>query len=114
MLQLLDAIDRPNVAINFDTSHANVVTLDIPSEIRAYGSSLRGTHISDNDGSGDQHRIPGEGTINWPAVVEALGDIHYHGPFNLEVGGARHAIPALTDMRSHLARKAALFLLGHP
>ena len=114
LLQLIDTIDRPNVAINFDSSHANVMKLNTPAEIVACGRALRGTHISDNDGSGDQHRIPGEGTIDWPAVIRSLRDIDYTGPFNLEIPGARHSIPAVTAMRSELARHSAEYLLALP
>lgn len=100
MLELLGAIDRANVGTTLDTSHANMQELEIPAAIRAWGSRLFATHISDNDGSADQHLIPGVArgrVIDWPAVVQALNAIGYDGVFNLEIPGARARCPALLD-----------------
>lgn len=55
--------------------------------IKECGNRLLATHISDNDGSGDQHYIPFNGNINWKDVISALKDINYKGAFNLEIPG---------------------------
>lgn len=112
LLALIDAVGHDSVGVVFDTSHANMCDLDLPEEIRNYGSRLWGTHISDNDGSGDQHKIPGWGTINWPLVVDALREINYQGAFNLEIPGARHRIPEITDIKVDLALYACRLLVG--
>jgi len=72
LLDLLEAIDHPAIGITLDTSHLNVMGLDVPTAIREFGPHLIATHISDNDGSGDQHRTPGNGDIDWPPIVGAL------------------------------------------
>ncbi|TFG69919.1 MAG: sugar phosphate isomerase/epimerase [Anaerolineales bacterium] len=55
---LLEAIVHPALGITLDTSHANLANLDIPAAI-VMSPRLYATHISDNDGSGDQHLTPG-------------------------------------------------------
>ena len=50
-----------------------------------YGASLFTLHLSDNDGSGDQHRPPYFGTVNWPGVLSALRDISFPGPLTFEL-----------------------------
>jgi sugar phosphate isomerase/epimerase len=50
-----------------------------------YGNKLMALHLHDNDGTGDQHRIPGEGTINWDIVVRKIKKTTYRGAVTLEV-----------------------------
>ena len=45
------------------------------------------THISDNDGSGDQHKLLYGGNIDWQKVISGLKDISYDMAFNLEIPG---------------------------
>ena len=111
LLDLIAAIDHPAIGVTFDTSHANVVGLDLPAAIREFGPSLVATHISDNDGSGDQHRTPGNGEIDWPAVMEALRDVNYAGLFDLEIPGERHALLPLRALQSRLACQVADWLV---
>jgi len=54
LLELLEAIDHPAIGVAIDTSHANVAGLDVAEVVRELGPHLVATHISDNDGSGDQ------------------------------------------------------------
>jgi sugar phosphate isomerase/epimerase len=114
LLDLIAAIDHPALGVTFDTSHANVVGLDLPAAIGEFGSLLIATHISDNDGSGDQHRTPGNGQIDWPAVVKALHKIGYSGLFDLEIPGERHVLLPLRAQQSRLACEVADWLVGLP
>jgi sugar phosphate isomerase/epimerase len=111
MLDLLAAIDHPAIGITLDTSHANMIGLDLPATIGELGPYLIATHISDNDGSGDQHRTPGSGTIDWPAVVGALHEVQYAGLFNLEIPGERHALLPLRALASRHACQVAEWLV---
>ena len=55
----------------FDCGHANCFT---PGEdpLGMFGDRLVTTHLHDNDGTRDQHRRPGLGKIDWPALSERL------------------------------------------
>jgi sugar phosphate isomerase/epimerase len=111
LLELIDAVGSPALGVVFDTSHANLQRLDLAAAIRELAPKLIGTHISDNDGSGDQHLAPGHGKIDWRAFVAALREIGYSGSFNLEIGGERHAIPEIQDLRMRQARELAAAVL---
>ena len=111
MLDLLAAIDHPAIGITLDTSHANAVGLDLAVAIREWGPHLLATHISDNDGSGDQHRTPGNGNIGWIEVMQALREAGYRGLFNLENPGERHAVLPLRALNSRHARLVAEWLV---
>jgi len=112
LLELLEAIDHPAIGITLDTSHANVAALDVAKVVRELGPHVVATHISDNDGSGDQHLTPGSGTIDWPAVMDAFREIGYNGLFNLEIAGERHPVPAVRQLKLHLALEVAEWLVA--
>jgi sugar phosphate isomerase/epimerase len=57
LIELVKTIDHPAIGVTIDTSHGNVNTGDVPGTVRQLGSLICCTHISDNDRSGDQHRI---------------------------------------------------------
>lgn len=50
-----------------------------------YGSKLMALHLHDNDGSEDQHLIPGEGIIKWADIKAKLYQVKYAGAIALEV-----------------------------
>lgn len=110
IMGLLDDIDHETIGITLDTSHANMVGLSIPAAIWTFGSRLIATHISDNDGSGDQHRTPGSGSIDWPPIAAALRETGYEGLFNLEIPGERHKILELRALKSRHALDVAKWL----
>lgn len=79
------AFGKEVCGICFDCGHANLAGLDIPAEIKKIGSRLKVVHIHDNDGSFDQHLLPFEGNIPWPAVIAALKEIGFGGELALEL-----------------------------
>jgi sugar phosphate isomerase/epimerase len=85
--ELIDSIGSEAIGICFDTSHANVTGLDMYHAINECGKRLMATHISDNDGSGDQHKLLYGGNIDWKKVINGLKDIGYDMAFNLEIPG---------------------------
>jgi len=109
--ELIDAVGSDMLGICFDTSHANVQKLDFAEAIKECGERLIATHISDNDGSGDQHKTPGYARINWLAVVQALRDIEYQGIFNLEIPGERGCPSGLLDLKVKHAYEITTWLL---
>jgi len=85
--ELIDAVGSESLGICFDTSHANVTGLDMYNAISECGKRLVATHISDNDGSGDQHKSLYGGNIDWQKVITGLKKIGYNMAFNLEIPG---------------------------
>ena len=53
--------------------------------LERFGDRLVAFHLHDNDGSEDQHLIPGEGKIDWRRVVAGLRAAGYSGPLTMEV-----------------------------
>ncbi|MHB9038027.1 MAG: sugar phosphate isomerase/epimerase family protein [Armatimonadota bacterium] len=70
LLALLDGIDRRSIAICFDSGHAN-----LSGHFEEFAEALLphsvAAHIHDNNGADDQHKFPGEGTIDWRRFATA-------------------------------------------
>ena len=90
-LDIINAVDEPNVGFLIDSGHANIAEKKVADEIRFAGDLLMDTHFHDNVGpvtntqSDDQHIPPGLGTIDWEDTVRALDEINYDRPIVFEV-----------------------------
>lgn len=109
--ELINILGSEAVGICFDSSHANVTRLDMSKAINECGVRLLATHISDNDGSGDQHKLPFGGKINWESVISSLKYIGYTGLFNLEIPGENRAPLPVRDARLRYARELLDYML---
>jgi D-psicose/D-tagatose/L-ribulose 3-epimerase len=76
---LIDAIGSRSVAVQLDTFHMNIEEGDGAASIRALGPRLGHFQVADNDRS-----VPGNGSIDFAALGEALDDIDYGGWISLE------------------------------
>lgn len=73
------------LGLNFDTGHAWVAgeeVLRIPERV---GQQLLGTHLCDNFGQENLSLCPGQGSIAWPQLVEALTTADYGGAWDVEI-----------------------------
>lgn len=113
LLGLIEEIASPALGICWDTSHANIQSLNQAEAIRACGDKLIALHISDNDGSGDQHRTPGYGNIDFASIISALREIGYTGNFNLEIPGENRAASEIVELRSRYALAVCQALLKY-
>ena len=66
---LVARIDDPRAGICLDVGHAHVSSQVPVSEwLRALGPQITHLHVHDNDRSFDQHCLPGDGSIGFPAL----------------------------------------------
>jgi len=94
LLRLVEELS-PSVAVCVDTGHANIEAYRgaVHRLVEEVGRAIAATHVSDNDGSGDQHLFPGKGTIRWGEVLAALEAVGYRKPLNLEIPGEARLCP---------------------
>ena len=69
----------------WDFGHANLANGDDPGPLRRLGRRVRGLHVHDNKGASDDHAIPFEGTIDWPAQMKELRAAGFEGYVMLEL-----------------------------
>jgi sugar phosphate isomerase/epimerase len=98
-----------NVGICLDFGHAHMDG-DILDAIETVSGHLVTTHLHDNRGKADDHLVPFDGTIDWPAALTAVQKIGYDDTLLFEV--AAHGSPKDTLTRSRQARERMKSMLA--
>ncbi len=76
-------IDSKNIGLCFDSGHYHVHFKD-KFNFDFFKNRIFAVHLHDNNGSGDQHLYPFDGTINWEDTLKKLKEAKYEGPITLE------------------------------
>ena len=112
LLHIIGLVGSPDLGICLDTGHLNLTVKGHCGFIRKAGDRLKALHITDNDGVTDQHLMPfNRGSINFPAIVEALREIGYDGIFNLEIPGEAGIPQELRDAKISYIKAAYGYLV---
>lgn len=69
--------DAKHVNINFDVNHIMATYDELPDMIARLAPRIHAFHISDYDGIDELHWHPGQGIIDWPAVMKAIKAIDH-------------------------------------
>jgi sugar phosphate isomerase/epimerase len=85
---LEDELEIDGLGICLDTGHARMLG-DVTEAVETASGYLLTTHLHDNDGRRDDHRVPFEGAIDWPAVMMSFMKIGYEGTWMFELVGER-------------------------
>jgi len=83
--RLIDALDPAGVCGVWDFGHSYLANADSAAVLASFGSRICGTHVHDNDHTGDHHWTPLTGTIDWPAEMAALAGNGYGGYLTMEL-----------------------------
>jgi protein FrlC len=78
--ELMDWINRLQslcLGANLDIGHSQVIGESIPDVVQMLGDRIWNLHVEDIPGRKHYHMIPGEGTLDWNALIAALREIHY-------------------------------------
>lgn len=82
--QLTEGFDPEYVGICFDVNHIMRRYRELPDMITELAPRIRTFHISDYDGIDECHWIPGQGLIDWSAVMKAINAIDHEVVLILE------------------------------
>jgi sugar phosphate isomerase/epimerase len=74
LLTILDMGHLQNVSVCLDLGHAHIGP-GATEAIATLANRIGSVHMHDNHGTKDEHLWPGDGTIDWPAVAKALGEL---------------------------------------
>jgi sugar phosphate isomerase/epimerase len=85
MLRLIDAIGSPALGMNMDPSHLFPCGELPHMVIYQLGKRIFHCHFSDNDSLTNVHWRPGEGKIDWEALLKALKDVGFNGVMSIEL-----------------------------
>jgi len=87
MVELIDLVGLPNVKVNFDISHFNVMGYSIEESVSTLASHAVHTHVKDETGRAPNHQflIPGEGVFDYVAYLHSMQRHGYTGYISAEV-----------------------------
>ena len=89
-----EELDGLDVGICLDYGHANLMG-DLSDAIETVGGHLLTTHVHDNDGRKDDHRVPFAGRIDWDVAIMETQKIGYDGVLMFEVADTGDPIDVL-------------------
>ena len=79
-VEIVRQVDHPSLRFQFDTYHLQALEGGLPEAIRKYGPWIGHVQFADHPGRGR----PGSGSIDFDAILEALGAAGYSGFIGLE------------------------------
>lgn len=89
LITLVESFDSQHMRLSVDTGHAFIAhRLGGPPPdqwVREAGDMLHHLHLQDTDGNTDRHWEPGDGSVNWFALFEALAELDHNPRLILEV-----------------------------
>ena len=102
-------LDDSDVGICLDFGHAHIDG-DLVDAIETVSGHLIATHVHDNRGRTDDHLVPFDGTIDWPAAMTAIQKVGYDQTVLFEIGAqgpAKQTLVKLQKARQQLERLLA-------
>jgi hydroxypyruvate isomerase len=94
---LLEEVGEPNLRLQFDVYHAQVMEGDLVNRLRALLNRIDHVQIADNPG---RHQ-PGTGEIDYPFVLSALDAMGYEGAVGLEYVPEPDTLASLAWLERH-------------
>lgn len=97
-------LDLGRAGACLDVGHAHL-TGGAPEAADLLSGDIVTTHIHDNRGRMDDHLVPFEGTVDWPATLFGLVKAGYEGPLMFELpdhGDAQRTIARAVSARQRL------------
>lgn len=85
LMSMLAQYDPERIGVCLDLGHSNLSEEPVRA-IKRCGPRIATLHVHDNDGQWDAHFVPGRGNMDWEAIVAALREAGYGGPFLYEIG----------------------------
>ncbi len=97
--EIVAAADRPNLFLQYDLYHQQVMRGDLAGTFRRHKDRIRHIQIADHPG---RHE-PGSGEIHWPFLFELLDREGYTGWIGLEYRPARGTRAGLSWLKAYRA-----------
>lgn len=109
-VRIIEEQKYENMGIALDTGHCHVNKESLVDTVYLLNQKQIPMHIhlDDNNTMGDQHKIPGEGTIDFAPFLQALIVTGYDGYLTVELGFDYTANP---DAAAYKSKKVVLLLI---
>jgi sugar phosphate isomerase/epimerase len=87
---VLSSIKSDRLKLCYDSGHDECFIKS--NYLNKYADRIIALHLHDNDGTSDQHLIPGDSNIDWENITKALSDVNYTGAITLECANKGHEL----------------------
>jgi L-ribulose-5-phosphate 3-epimerase len=103
--QLDQRVNHPLFRLTVDIGHVHCIEEGpVADYLRRFGSRIDNIHIEDMLRGVHEHLMFGEGTVDFPPIIEALGETGYRGGVHVELSRHSHmAADAVRAARDFLA-----------
>lgn len=92
--RLREATSIPDLGLALDVGHVPCTEHISPGDaIRRHGAALRTVHLDDTRGGVHEHLQIGDGELDWPDIMRALGEVGFTGIASVELSRHSHAAP---------------------
>jgi sugar phosphate isomerase/epimerase len=102
-------LESAEIGICLDLGHAHLEG-DLIDAIEITSGHLASVHLHDNRGRADDHLVPFDGTIDWPAALTALQKVGYDGAMIFEPAPRGPTKEALVRTRHARRQMEALIM----
>jgi protein FrlC len=106
LVEWIEKLGSPRLGANLDVGHSQVIGESVPEVVRMLKGRIWNLHVEDIPGRKHYHMIPGEGTMDWPALKSALQGIAYNRFLTVE-------LYTQTEEPQRAAEKSFQFLSKH-
>lgn len=97
---LNDLVEELGVFMTLDVGHAHNTGFSPEEMVKS--KHIKHIHLSDNDGSFDNHEALGSGTIDFDNLVENLNNISYNGVLTIEVKNKAEVLESLRFLKNKI------------
>jgi sugar phosphate isomerase/epimerase len=97
-------LELGDTGVCLDVGHAHLMG-GAPEAAEALAGYVLTTHLHDNRGRSDDHLVPFDGSLDWPATMMMLSKIGYAGPLIFELpdhGDAGRVLARAVDARRRI------------
>jgi protein FrlC len=81
----INRLNHPRLGANLDIGHSQVIGETIPYEVEMLRGRIWNMHVEDIPGRKHYHMIPGEGTLDWSSLKNALERVAYDRYLTVEL-----------------------------
>lgn len=90
------------MGVILDVAHVHAGKEYLSLVIPKLGSLIKLVHFSDNDGTNAYHYSPGQGNIDFPAILRSLKRVGYDGYIVIDTSGVKNILEEAIKTRDYL------------
>lgn len=103
LVALFDSCKTDNVGIIYDVAHVHAIKEYMELGLIKFGKKyLKLIHLSDNDGTQAYHYVPGQGNLDFEAIINRLKKIGYDGQVIVDISGVPNILEEAAKMKKML------------